>query len=234
MPQSSFQFKQFTVFHDRCAMKVGTDGVLLGAWAPVDDATRILDVGTGTGLVALMLAQRSQASIVALEIDEAAALQAQENVDRSPWQGRIEVIKADFKHYVTEQKFDLIVSNPPYFSDSLKCPDKQRNAARHDTDLTYLDLLKGVTRVLNPDGLFALVIPADAENQVRELAFTQGLHPVRCLHVITKPENPPKRVLVAFSFHCEGCKSESMVTEIARHRYSDAYIALTKEFYLKM
>lgn len=234
MPQPFFQFKQFTVWHDRCAMKVGTDGVLLGAWTSVDTAKHILDIGTGTGLVALMLAQRSRASIVALEIDEAAAGQAQENVDRSPWQSRIEVIKTDFKEYVSDKKFDVIVSNPPYFEDSLKCPDLQRTAARHNSTLTYDELLKGVAELLSPDGLFTLIIPTDTENTVKQAASLHALHPVRQLHIITKPNSPSKRTIITFSPQCEECRCEHLLTEIARHQYSQEYIALTQDFYLKM
>ena len=126
MSNPYFQFKQFTVWHDKCAMKVGTDGVLLGAWTSVQGAHSILDVGTGTGLVALMLAQRSlpNTNIVALEIDEAAARQAKENIVRSPWKKQIEVVQADFRKYQSPEKFDVIVSNPPYFVDSLGCPDQ--------------------------------------------------------------------------------------------------------------
>ena len=199
MSNPYFQFKQFTVWHDQCAMKVGTDGVLLGAWASVERARRILDIGTGTGLVALMLAQRSllDAKIVALEIDEAAAGQARENVARSPWQERIEVVQADFKKYRSSDKFDVIVSNPPYFVDSLECPDRQRAAARHNDSLTYEELLEGVNRLLAADGLF-------------------------------------KRTLIAFSFSNRECVIEELLTELARHQYSEEYIALTREYYLNM
>ena len=145
MSQPFFQFKQFTVWHDKCAMKVGTDGVLLGAWTPVESSARILDIGTGTGLVALMLAQRCSASVIALEIDGKAAQQAAENITRSPWGSRIEVVCQDFRLYSNKNnslKYDTIVSNPPYFTDSLKCPDSQRNTARHNDNLSYEELLK--------------------------------------------------------------------------------------------
>lgn len=234
MPQPFFQFKQFTIWHDRCAMKVGTDGVLLGAWAPVASAQNILDVGTGTGLVALMLAQRCEASIVALEIDQAAAEQATENVNRSAWQSRIEVIKTDFKEYRSDKKFDVIVSNPPYFEDALQCPDHQRSTARHNSLLTYDELLKGVAGLLSPDGSFTLVVPTEAENRVKEIAFSYALHPVRQLYVVTKPNSPSKRTLITFSFHCEEYTCEYLLTEVARHQYSQEYIDLTREFYLKM
>ena len=141
MSDSSFLFKQFIVHHDRCAMKVGTDGVLLGAWAPVDQAHTALDVGTGTGLVALQLAQRNpHLRVTAVEIDAPAAAQAAENVAGSPWPDRIEVVCADFNDFQPDGRFDLIVSNPPYFVDALPCPDRQRNTARHAGGLNY-DLL---------------------------------------------------------------------------------------------
>lgn len=216
-------------------MKVGTDGVLLGAWTPTESAATILDVGTGTALVALMLAQRCQAaSVVALEIDEMAVQQAQENVNRSPWQGRIEVIKADFKQYVPNRKFDTIVSNPPYFVDSLKCPDKQRSSARHNSDLTYDDLLAGVSKILSTDGLFTLVIPTDAESLVKKIALTHAMYPVRQLYVVTKPGIEPKRTLISFGLQCEECYTEYLLTEVARHQYSKEYTSLTKDFYLKI
>ena len=229
-----FQFKQFTVWHDKCAMKVGTDGVLLGAWTPVPDAHRILDIGTGTGLVALMLAQRSQAAIIALEIDSLAAMQAAENIARSPWRDRVEVVVADFKHYKPDTTFDVIVSNPPYFVDSMKCPDSQRSTARHNNDLTYNDLLQGVSALLSPTGAFTLVIPTDVADRVKETAKNYNLFPCRQLYIITKPGAAPKRTLITFTFTPQDCQTEELLTEISRHQYSDAYIALTKEYYLKL
>lgn len=229
-----FQFKQFTVWHDKCAMKVGTDGVLLGAWTPVQHFLRILDVGTGTGLVALMLAQRSQAAITALEIEPLAAMQATENIARSPWQGRIEVVVADFKHYRPEATFDVIVSNPPYFVDSMKCPDNSRSVARHNNDLTYTDLLQGVHALLSPHGAFTLVIPTDVAERVKAIAETFCLYPSHQLFIITKPGGISKRTLITFTFTRQECQQEELLTEIARHQYSDAYTALTKEFYMKL
>ena len=233
MSNPYFQFKQFTVWHDQCAMKVGTDGVLLGAWASVEGARRILDIGTGTGLVALMLAQRSlpDAKIVALEIDEAAAGQARENVVRSPWRERVQ---ADFKKYQSSDKFDVIVSNPPYFVDSLECPDRQRATARHNDSLTYGDLLEGVSELLADDGLFTVVIPSDVADRVKEIAFAKKLYAVRQLHVITKPGGVSKRTLITFSFSVQECVVEELLTELARHQYSEEYIALTREYYLNM
>lgn len=234
MSNSYFQFKQFTVWHDKCAMKVGTDGVLLGAWTSVQHSRRILDIGTGTGLVALMLAQRSQSAITALEIDSQAAVQATENVGRSPWRDRVEVVVADFKQYRPDTQFDVIVSNPPYFVDSMKCPDNQRSIARHNNELTYDDLLCGVSVLLSPDGAFTLVIPTDAADRVKDIAQTYCLYPAQQLDVITKPGGTPKRTLITFTFTQQECRTEELLTEVARHQYSDAYAALTKEYYMKL
>lgn len=236
MSNPYFQFKQFTVWHDKCAMKVGTDGVLLGAWTSVQNAHKILDVGTGTGLVALMLAQRSlpDADIVALEIDETAAGQARENVTRSPWKERVEVVQADFRDYQSLDKFDVIVSNPPYFVDSLECPDQQRNAARHNDSLTYEELLEGVAGLLAEDGAFTIVIPVDVADRVKMIAAVKNLYAVRQLNVITKPGSVPKRTLITFTFSNQECVVEELLTELARHQYSEEYIALTREYYLNM
>ena len=236
MSNPYFQFKQFTVWHDKCAMKVGTDGVLLGAWASVQNAHKILDVGTGTGLVALMLAQRSlpDADIIALEIDEAAAGQARENVTRSPWKERVKVVQTDFRDYQSSDKFDVIVSNPPYFVDSLECPNQQRNAARHNDSLAYEELLEGVAGLLAEDGAFTIVIPADVADRVKMIAATKNLYAVRQLNVITKPGGIPKRTLITFTFSNQECVFEELLTELARHQYSEKYIALTREYYLNM
>ena len=236
MSNPYFQFKQFTVWHDKCAMKVGTDGVLLGAWASVQNARRVLDVGTGTGLVALMLAQRSlpDTRIVALEIDEVAVRQAEENVARSPWKGRIEVMQGDFKECRFPDKFDVIVSNPPYFIDSLTCPDQKRSSARHNETLTYEELLEGVAGLLTEEGYFTVVIPADVAGRVKDIASMWNLHAVRQLNVITKPGGIPKRALITFSFFSQECVMEELLIELARHQYSKEYIALTQEYYLNM
>lgn len=236
MSNPYFQFKQFTVWHDKCAMKVGTDGVLLGAWTSVQNAHKILDVGTGTGLVALMLAQRSlpDADIVALEIDETAAGQARENVTRSPWKERVEVVQTDFRSYQSSDKFDVVVSNPPYFVDSLECPDRQRNAARHNDSLTYEELLEGVAGLLAEDGTFTIVIPVDVADRVKMIAAVKNLYAVRQLNVITKPGGVPKRTLITFTFSNQECVVEELLTELARHQYSEEYIALTREYYLNM
>ncbi len=158
MSNPFFQFKQFTIRHDKCAMKVGTDGVLLGAWAGTESCSRILDVGTGTGLIALMLAQRSKAVVDAIDIEADACLQAQENAESSLFAGRINVFHSDLVDFAqaSTHLYDLIVSNPPYFVDSLKCPNLQRNTARHTDTLTLEDLLQYSRKLLAPQGRIAL------------------------------------------------------------------------------
>lgn len=155
-----FRFKQFAVRQDRCPMKVGTDGVLLGAWAEVRPGDRrMLDVGTGTGLIALMLAQRSAAWITAVDIDVECATQAAENFAASPWADRLDAVSVAVQRYDPVEKFDLIVSNPPYYVDSLLSPDEGRNTARHAAGLPFGELAAAVVRLLSPGGRFALVLP---------------------------------------------------------------------------
>ena len=229
-----FRFKQFTVRHDRCAMKVGTDGVLLGAWSDVSHACNALDVGTGTGLVALMIAQRSRAVITALEIDADAVSQAKENVADSPWRDRVEVIRQDFRTYTPDGKFDLIVSNPPYFAGSLLCPGEQRAMARHNGSLRYDELLEGVVRLLSGEGRFCVIVPADVSGALQKMAAGLGLYPSRQLIVVTRPGKPPKRTLIEFVFNSGiVCDRKELLLEEKRHQYSPGYIELTREFYLE-
>lgn len=231
-----FKFKQFTVYHDRCAMKVGTDGVLLGAWAPVDNVEKTLDVGTGTGLIALQLAQRNrEMKITAIDIDSDAAMQAQENISRSPWADRVEVICCDFRNYAPSERFNLIVSNPPYFVDALKCPDKQRNAARHTDTLSYDVLFFHAADLLCEHGIVSLIIPSEIEKTVREIAQNYHFYPVKCLRVVTKPGKPCRRVLLNFSLQQpDSCQEGTLCIEHEHHNYTPEYIALTKDFYLNM
>lgn len=235
MPKSSFKFKQFTIYHDKCAMKVGTDGVLLGAWAPVENAKRILDVGTGTGLIALQLAQRNpQAEIVAIEIDPIAAEQAAENVSRSLWADRINVECRDFRDYSPENKFDLIVSNPPYFINALKCPDEQRCTARHTGSLNYTLLFQRSAHLLWEQGGISIIIPSEAEKAVMDAAWSHKFFPLHRLQVFTKPGKPCRRILLTFGFQEKKCIEENLCIEVEHNEYTAEYIALTKDFYLKM
>ena len=235
MANPFFTFKQFTIRHDRCAMKVGTDGVLLGAWTDVSHSCRILDIGTGTGLIALMLAQRCpQASITAIDIDAEAVEQAHENILSSPWKDRVEVLLQDVCPFPANQQFDSIVSNPPYFIDSLKCPDSQRNTARHTDTLDAKRLLESVARLLSDNGRFSIILPAEQTDLLIQSAYTQGLYPSRQTAVITRPGLSPKRILMEFQKKKEAFHPDELIIELERHVYSEGYIALTKDFYLRM
>lgn len=234
MANPFFKFKQFTVWHDQCAMKVGTDGVLLGALAPVSNKTNLLDIGTGTGLVALMMAQRNlDAQITALEIDYSATKQAQFNFDQSPWEERIKLTQTDFKLYQTNQRYDLIVSNPPYFVDSLLSHKQNKNVARHTVDLSFKDLLYGVARLLQPDGHATFIIPTDAQEEFINLAQKMKLHLIYRVNIQTRPGLEPKRVVLTFGNTQQKLVEESLLIELERHIYSEEYISITKDFYLK-
>lgn len=235
MPNPYFAFKQFTVRHDRCAMKVGTDGVLLGAWTDLSHSRRILDIGTGTGLISLMLAQRCMdARITAIDLDSAAVEQAQENIQASPWKDRIEALQQDICTYPPNGTFDTIVSNPPYFIDSLKCPDGQRNTARHTDTLDADRLIGKVSELLTSDGRFSIILPAEQTEDLIRVAGEKGLHPSRQTWVITRPGLSPKRILMEFRKIPVTLQPDELVIELERHVYSEEYIALTQEFYLKM
>lgn len=235
MSNPYFQFKQFTIWHDKCAMKVGTDGVLLGAWAAAENIFQVLDVGTGTGLIALMLAQRNpQAQITAVEIDATASTQAKLNAIRSPWADRIDVICNDFRLFQTKNKYNLIVSNPPYFVDALNCPDKQRNMARHTCELNYELLFQRSAQLLCEQGRVCIIIPAEVEKLVIDTAWKYKLYPSRRLRVFTKPGKPCRRVLISFSLQEKECVEEMLCIEVEHNQFTPEYIALTKDFYLKM
>ena len=228
MAKNSFQFKQFTVYQDRCAMKVGTDGTLLGAWAdaPQNDA-RILDIGTGTGLVALMMAQRfPKAQVTGIDIDEDAAQQAQENVAGSPFANRIMINREDATKITDKAGYDAIVCNPPYFVDSLTCPEDQRTLARHAVSLTYESLMHAANQLLKNDGIH--------QDNVESAAAFCGLFLTRICLIKTTPNKFPKRHLVEFRKHpVEQVNFEEQVLESSPGTRSDWYHSLTKDFYIK-
>lgn len=236
MSNPYFQFKQFTVRHDRCAMKVGTDGVLLGAWAPVLNARRILDVGTGSGLISLQLAQRAaNALITAIEIDTAAAAQAQENFRNSPWNSRLEAVCCNFRDYHSGCTFDLIVSNPPYFVDALNCPDRQRNTARHTNDLNYELFFCRSANLLSEQGVVSVIIPSEVEGLVIDTAWKYSFHLHHRVRVFTKPGKPCRRVLLSFGRQLLPTVEENLcIEDKTPGKFTPEYISLTKDFYLKM
>lgn len=216
-------------------MKVGTDGVLLGAWVNVSGASGILDIGTGTGLISLMLAQRSNALIDAVEIDTPSAGQASENVANSVWSDRIRIFNTSFRdfYHSSENSYDLIISNPPFFSRSLKAPDPARSTARHDDGLSRADLFKGVAKMLAKNGVFALILPYNINIETISLAKENNLFPARILKVKPSPGKNYHRVLLEFSaVNSEPAEEEMTIETGTRHQYSEEYTRLTKDFYL--
>ena len=236
MSGNSFTFKQFVVRQERCAMKVGTDGTLLGAWAALDRRDgRILDIGTGTGLMALMMAQRyPEAQVTAIDIDAAAVEQATENVKDSPFTARIEVRKADVNTFETSEPYDAIVCNPPYFDKALTCPDNQRTQARHTLTLTYRQLMSTAWRLLSDEGLFSLIIPNDYFQQLESEAYLVGFFLTRVYGVRTTGRKPIKRYLIELrkQTNKELVKEEVVIDDLPNVR-SKWYRELTKDFYIK-
>lgn len=235
MPNNYFQFKKFIVHHDNCAMKVGTDGVLLGAWASVNNVHNVLDVGSGTGIISLMLAQRCNAAIDAIDIDKNAFLQTQSNVDLSCWKDRITVFHSSFQEFTGYQnkKYDLIITNPPFFSSSYLPDDKSRAAARHDDSLSAKDLAKCSSDCLSPDGKLALIIPYENFDAIEYSLLQKSLFINRITRIRSKPGKKFIRVLIEASKIRENTlESELTIETEKRHVYTTEYIELTKDFYL--
>ena len=231
-----FRFKQFTVCDERSAMKIGTDGVLVGAWADVEGDRHILDVGTGTGLIALMLAQRNaSAKIVGIDISHEAVEEARDNFYHSPWTERLSAIEGDVCGFEGSEKFDHIVSNPPYFIDSLHSPDALRTMARHTSSLKFEDLVASAERLLRPEGRLTVILPTECAMQFRFAAFGR-LWLSRQTDVITKEGDTPRRTLMEF---CLTDKPHIPVvtTLTMRHTdssYTEEYRKLTEEFYISL
>lgn len=236
---SKFQFKQFSLEQDRTAMKIGTDGVLLGAWTPVEkNIFSILDIGTGTGIIALMLAQRSSASqIDALEIDENAFEQATDNFENSPWNDRLFCFHAALDEFVQEpeDEYDLIVSNPPFYSEDYKSSNDQRDLARFQDAMPFEDLVEAAALLLSENGIFSVIIPFKEEENFLALAKKHKLFPLKITRVKGTPTTETKRSLLAFSRNeNRTLRVDELIIETARHIYTPEYTALTKDFYLKM
>ncbi len=230
-----FRFKQFNINDALCAMKVGTDGVLLGAWADVAGARRVLDAGCGSGLIALMVAQRnSEAHITAIDIDEGAINQSNINVATSPWSERIEVLLADLRTYSLDEHYDHIVSNPPFFNEALFSPNEQRAVARHSLTLSYDDIVVAAMRLLRPGGRLSLVLPAAEAALFRRVAFGR-MWLRRQLNIFTHMGDMPKRVLMEFELSSEPImpKVDDLSVYDTGGEYSEKYRRLTEEYYLK-
>jgi tRNA1Val (adenine37-N6)-methyltransferase len=241
MKSKPFKFKEFTIYQDKTAMKVGTDGVLLGGWCGVDTyPDSVLDIGAGTGVIALMIAQRSDAmTIDAVEVDVDSYEQAVENFEKSDWGDRLFCYNATFQDFVDEisgeeETYDLIVSNPPFYTDNFESEDVSRNKARFTSSLSFEELLIGVSKILSENGIFSTIIPFKEEENFINIAKDQHLFLNRICRVQGNASSEVKRSLLAFSFQETEIQQTHLIIEIARHQYTEDYIKLTKDFYLKM
>ncbi len=233
-----FQFKQFTILQDKTAMKVGTDGVLLGAWVNLDfSPNSILDIGAGTGLIALMMAQRSDAETIdAIELNDAAYEQTVENFENSDWADRLFCYHASLQEFVAEieEKYDFIISNPPFYTSTYKELSEARAMARHSESLSYTDLLESTSKLLSEKGNCAFIIPFEEEENFLKIASANKLYPNRITRVKGAINTSVKRSLLQFSFVKTETASEELILEISRHNYSEEYKNLVRDFYLKL
>jgi tRNA1Val (adenine37-N6)-methyltransferase len=239
MPNTWFHFKQFTIQQEQAAMKVGTDGVLLGAWASVPGpGSRVLDVGTGTGLIALMITQRTKlVAVDALEIDPSSARQAKEYFKNSPWKEKIHCIQSSFQDYSSKCKsrYDLIICNPPFFSGSSKTPSKEKNLARHDDSLSLEDIFRDSVSLMKNTTVISLILPVQKEAQAMDLITEHKLYCNRLTRVKPAPGKSTKRVLLECSFIAgKPIKDELTIETEMRHVYSDKFKTLVDEFYLSL
>ncbi|MFB1039701.1 MAG: methyltransferase [Polaribacter sp.] len=236
-----FQFKEFTIQQDKSAMKIGTDGVLLGAWCTVDTyPDSILDIGAGTGVIALMLAQRSDAmTIDAVEVDADGYEQTVENFEKSDWGDRLYCYNATFQEFADEiadeeERYDLIVSNPPFYTDDFESENASRNKARFTSSLSFEELIFGISKILSENGIFSTIIPFKEEINFIKMAKEHHLFLNKVCRVQGNTESEVKRSLLSFSFQETEIQETLLIIEIARHQYTEDYIKLTKDFYLKM
>lgn len=235
MSKKPFRFKQFEIMQDKTAMKVGTDGVLLGSWATLHVGHTILDIGTGTGLISLMLAQRFPNSIIdAIEIDHEAYLQAKENFENSNFSSQLSIYESPLQKYSTSKKYDLIVSNPPFFTVNNLVDFDQRKQARQQETLNFDELIYQTSLLLNDNGSACFIIPYDQHDVFIEIALANKLYLNNVLYIKGNNISPVKRVLLEFSFNEKPLIEDYLTIEEERHQYTKNYIELTKNFYLKM
>jgi tRNA1Val (adenine37-N6)-methyltransferase len=233
-----FQFKEFSINQDQCAMKIGTDGVLLGAWSSIEsNPFSILDIGAGTGVLSLMLAQRSDAQVIeALEIDDKAYEQCVDNFEQSPWNDRLFCYHASLEEFAEEMddQYELIICNPPFYSEDYKTENARRDLARFQDAMPFEHLLESISTLLSKNGLFSVVIPFSEEEKFITLAKQFNLFTKRILHVRGNPSADIKRSLIEFSFLQSNIEVSELIIETSRHQYTENYIRLTRYFYLKM
>ncbi len=237
MSNSWFEFKQFRIEQNKCAMKITTDACIQGAWTPVSSpAKRLLDIGTGTGLLSLMLAQRNPGILIdAVELDPEAASQAAENVALSPWHERIKVMRQDIRDHISPVKYDLIICNPPFFANSLLGDGLEKNQARHDVSLKKEELLHAANSNLSENGHLSLLLPHTEYQQWKEPAARVGLYEKSCLHIRHRPDASVKRVVSIMSRIDEISPAQYTLTiQDEDGRYSAEFIALLSPFYLNL
>lgn len=229
-----FRFKQFGINDSSCAMKIGTDGVLLGAWADVESSHNILDIGSGSGLISLMVAQRSNATVIGIEIDSNAAIQSIENINNTPWKERLTIINSDFTNWASTQQcqFDHIVSNPPFFSSGPKAPTTARATARHENSLTYEFLIKSASQLLTKDGKLSIISPFDRKDDIIFCCELFQLYISRITLVSSKPNCTPNRILWEICRQKQISSHTHLFIRTENNGYSEDYINLTKDFYL--
>jgi len=236
MKETTFRFKHFTVHQDKCAMKVGTDAVLLGAWVDAADSKTILDIGTGTGIISLMLAQKSLSEIHAVDIEENAFKQARENFLISPWYNRLVPFHQSFQEFAksANSKYDLIVSNPPYFHHASKPTGESRNYARHDDQLTFEELISGVKRVISDNGRLCVILPYKEGMEFMDIAMRNGLFCRELIKVRTKAEGNEKRVMMEFHHHFGSMDESCLTIKDKDDHFTREYIELTKDYFLNL
>ena len=230
---SVFKFKKFSIIQEKSAMKVGTDGVLLGCWVSCEKANNILDIGCGTGLITLMLGQRILiGNVTGIEIDKIASQEAQLNISNSDWKERIEIKHTSLQEFTSQLKFDLIVSNPPFFPQNKS--QQSRDIARHTNRLSFEDLIDHAAKLLAKKGIFSVIIPKDSEEYFCKIAATHKLYCNRVCYIKGNEVSEVKRVMMEFTFVISIILTEYLTIERSRHNYTDKYIQLCKDFYLKM
>lgn len=230
---SVFKFKKFSIIQEKSAMKVGTDGVLLGCWVSCEKANNILDIGCGTGLITLMLGQRILiGNVTGIEIDKIASQEAQLNISNSDWKERIEIKHTSLQEFTSQLKFDLIVSNPPFFPQNKS--QQSRDIARHTNRLSFEDLIDNAAKLLTKKGIFSVIIPKDSEEYFCKITATHKLYCNRVCYIKGNEVSEVKRVMMEFTFVISIILTEYLTIERSRHNYTDKYIQLCKDFYLKM
>lgn len=236
MADNSFRFQYFTIHQDKCAMKVGTDAVVLGSWVDPGNSTRILDIGTGTGILSLMLAQKSNAIIDAIDIDGNACAQAKENFRISPWFDRLHIHPFSFQEWADKRMYayDLIISNPPYFHHASKPVESSRLHARHNESLSFTDIIEGVKKILRPRGRLILILPSIEGMEFMDLAQSAGLFCRRMIRVRTRAGKTEKRLIMEFGDQMGILRDEELIIQQEDGTFTEEYIQLTRDYYINL